>query len=377
MLATLLVAASAAPAAPVPADTNPAPAGPAPWVVHFKADDANQLRVIVQSQRVVKQTMNVVENVNGQQVVKQVVRDVPQMTSAVHNLAGLAGTVAAADGAPVGSAELVRRARDGVTVLISADGKAVDRAWLRAVGSNAVVVAAEALAGAVTPPQPVVNRQAVTTQAPRLMLLASGPDGTVRVTTSPAANNRYIGGRVLINNGGVVQLLDDGVGFAPGGGGPQVRPLSEVGFDAYDLTGRLVAKDEAVRRLRAGGLVLVAADARLPDAAFLQPFCGDLLVLVSGEGLTAPGTTPAPALPGGLARPLPAILRVAPQAIPALPAAPLAVPLPAAPAPAPAVAPAARPVLRVAPLRAAPQRAVPAPAAPALPAAPPVERPAN
>ncbi|MBN9524268.1 hypothetical protein J0H58_38105, partial [bacterium] len=324
MFTTLLVAASAAPAAPVPADTNPAPAGPAPWVVHLKADDASQLRVIVQSQRVVKQTMNVVENVNGQQVLKQVVRDVPQMTSAVHNLAGLAGTVTAADGAPVGSAELVRRARDGVTVLISADGKAVDRAWLRAVGSNTVVVAAEALAGAVNPPQPVVNRQAVSTQAPRLMLLATGPDGTVRVTTNPAASTRYIGGRVLINNGGVVQLLDDGIGFVPGGGGPQVRPLSEVGFDAYDLTGRLVAKDEAVRRLRAGGLVLVAGDARLPDAAFLQPFRGDLLVLVSGEGLTAPGNpATTPALPGGLVRPAPAILRVAPQAIPALPAAPL------------------------------------------------------
>jgi antitoxin (DNA-binding transcriptional repressor) of toxin-antitoxin stability system len=357
MFTTLLVAAATAPAAPVPADTNPAPAGPAPWVVHLKADDANPLRLNVLTRRTVKQTVTVLETVNGQAVQKQVVRDVPQMQSAQVTLADLAGTVTAADGSPVGPAELVRRAKAGVTVLISADGKAIDRAWLRAVAPNTVVVAADALAGATNPPQPLVNRPAVTTQPPRLTLLAAGDDGTVRVTTQPGNGGRYIGSRVVfMNNGNGVMpaMLDDGVGFAPNGGTPQTRPLSEVGFDAYDLAGRLVEKAEAVRRLRAGGLVLVAGDGRFPDPAFLQPFRGDLLVLVSGEHLTAPGapTTPSAPLPPGMVKP--GIIRV-------MPVAPLAVPAAPVPAPAPILLP-ARPALRVAPAQ-------------VLPAAPAVEKP--
>jgi hypothetical protein len=354
MFATLLVAAATAPTAPVPTDTNPAPAGPAPWVVHLKSDDANPLRLMVQTPTTVKQTTNVVEIINGVRQVKQVVRDVQTVRSAVHTLSDLPGTVTAADGSPVGSAELLRRAKTGLTVLISADGKAVDRAWLRAVGPNTVIVASEALAGSANPPQ-VIGRQVATTQAPRLTLLATGSDGTVRVTTNSPTNGRYTSGRVMfINNGnGVMPLMmDDGIGFVPNGGAPQVRPLSEVGFDAYDLTGRLVPKEEAVRRLRAGGLVLVAGDGRLPDPAFLQPFRGDLLVLVSGENLT----TGAPATPAGAK---PAIIRAAPLA---LPAAPLVAPVPA-------------PALRVAPavLRAAPLRVAPAQPAPVQPQ---VEKPA-
>lgn len=357
MFATLLVAAAAAPAAPLPADATPAPVGPAPWVLHLKSDDA-QPRLLVQRLTTVKQTQQSIKVVNGQRVVEQQVVDVqvPQQTQVT--LADFDGTVAAADGSPVGTAELVRRARDGVTVLVSADGKAVDRAWLRAVAPGTVVLAGKSLAGSMAAPQLLsTGRTLPIGAAPRLTLLTAGPDGTVRVSTQPGNARYYGGGRMVIMNGQAL-MLDDGIGYVgPSSGTPQVRPLSEVGFDAYDLTGRLVARDEAVRRLRAGGLVLVAAG-RFPDAAHLQPFRGDLLVLVSNENLAAPGPTPtapaAPVAPGIEIKP--AIHRVAP--------APLLAPAPAAPPPVPA--PAARPVLRVAPapvLRAAPvQRAVPAPA---------------
>lgn len=359
MFTTLLVAAAAAPAAPLPADTTPAPVGPAPWVLHLKSDDA-QLRFMVQTLVTAKQTRQTVKVVNGQQVVEQQQVDVQIMQPSQVTLADFGGTVAAADGSPVGPAELARRARDGVTVLVSADGKAVDKAWLRAVGPNTVVVAGKALASTTLAPQVIGNGRVVPVgPAPRLTLLTAGPDGTVRVSTQSGNNRSYGGGRMVIMNGQAL-MLDDGFGYVGpnNGGAPQVRPLSEVGFDAYDLTGRLVARDEAVRRLRAGGLVLVAAG-RFPDAVHLQPFRGDLLVLVSNENLTAPSATPtapvAPVAPGLEIKP--AILRVQPAVVPAVPA-------PAAPAPVPV--PAARPVLRVAPapvLRAAPlQRAVPAPA---------------
>ncbi|MFO0795882.1 MAG: hypothetical protein U0804_00240 [Gemmataceae bacterium] len=333
MFATLLVAAAVAPAAPVPAAAVPAPAGPAPWVVHLKTDDANQLRLLVQTPVTVKQTRQLVKQVNGKQVVEQQVVDVQTVQHTQVSLADLSGTVAAADGTPVGTAELLRRAKDGVTVLISADGKSVDRAWLKAVGSNTVVVAAKALAGAAAPPQPISNTRGVAnTPAPRLTFLTTGPDGTVRVSTQPGGARYYTSGRMVIMNGAQL-MLDDGGYAMPNGGGQQVRPLNEVGFDAYDLTGRIVPRDEAVRRLRAGGLVLVAPG-RFPDAVHLQPFRGDLLVLVSSENLAAAGAAPATPAPAPAVEVKPAIIRVAPLA-----------------APAPLVAPAqlARPVLRAVP----------------------------
>jgi hypothetical protein len=336
MFATLLVAATAAPAAPVPTAAVPAPAGPTPWVVHLKTDDANQLRLLVQTPVTVKQTRQMVKQVNGKQVVEQQVVDVQTVQHTQVSLADLSGTVAAADGTPVGTTELLRRAKDGVTVLISADGKAVDRAWLRAVGSNTVVVAAKALAGAAAPPQPINNARGVaSTLAPRLTFLTTGPDGTVRVSTQPGGVRYYSSGRMVIMNGAQLMLDDTGYAMPNSGGAPHVRPLSEVGFDAYDLTGRMVARDEAVRRLRAGGLVLVAPG-RFPDPAHLQPFRGDLLVLVSSENLSAAGGAPAPPAPAPAVEVKPAIIRLAPLA---------------APAPLLAPAPLARPVLRAVPVQ--------------------------
>jgi len=229
----------------------------------------------------------------------------------------------------------------------------VDRAWLRAVAPGTLVVTGKAFAGATAPPQTInTGRVVVQTPAPRLTLLTAGPDGTVRVSTQ-SGNVRYLSsGRMIILNGAPM-MLDDVGRAMPNGGGPNVRPLSEVGFDAYDLSGLLVPRDEALRRLRAGGLVLIAAG-RVPDPVHLQPFRGDLLVLVSSENLGAPDAAPAGGAPAGIEL-KPAIIR----ALPAVAPAPLV-----APAPAPVPAPAARPALRIAPV----QRAVPAPVRRAVPA---------
>lgn len=61
------------------------------------------------------------------------------------------------------------------------------------------------------------------------------------------------------------------------------KPLADVSFDAYDLSGKRVPRSEALKRLAAGGMVLVAGDSRMPDDTYLRGFRDDVLVLVSNE----------------------------------------------------------------------------------------------
>ena len=86
-------------------------------------------------------------------------------------------------------------------------------------------------------------------------------------------------------------------------GAAPTKPLEDVKFEAYDLTGKAVSKAEVLKRLKAGGMVLIAGDNRLPADEFLKPFKSDLLVLVSSElvGVPTGGQTPLlPAVPGRL-----------------------------------------------------------------------------
>lgn len=362
MLTSLVFgAALAAPAAPVPRDTDPAPAGPPPWVVHLKADAGGQVVLVTYATQTVKVTHTVVTVENGKQVMKQVQQDVTQKTAAHHLFNDLHATVAAADGTPVTTAEVVKRAKDGVVVLVSADGKPVEKAWLRALDPDALVVTAAALAGSTGPPAQTVRTVA---PAPRLARLGTDAAGKVQVAYNLNVVNggNGLGGDfafvqqrgMFVNNGLQVQQilpLVDGplpAGPADAAGAAPTKPLADVAFDAYDSTGKRVPRGDALERLKAGGLVLIAGDNRVPDAAYLEPFRGDLLVLVSPELLNVPTRAKA-----GVRRDV-------------VPPAPVQL--------APAVQPVAVPA-RVVPgavLRARPVRILPAPARPAVEEATPL-----
>jgi len=361
MFSTLVFgAALAAPAAPIPKDTNPAPTGPAPWVVYLKGDAGGNVGLTVVTYQKVKQIRGVVTIENGKQVVKNVEQEINQPSHAYHQLNTLPAKFTTAGGTALAAAEVVKRAKDGVVVLVSADGKPVEKAWLRAIDPDAVVVTADALAKAVMPPMPTVP---VPTAAPRLVLLGTDASGKVQVSFNPnggaagggVAFNKFgrMNGRaVFVNNGQAVQQFfqaDEGVAAAPTdvSAVAPLKALEDVKFDAYDLTGKAVSREAAVARLKAGGLVLVAGDTRVPDAAFLKLFRGDLLVLVSPELLNVPNgnrdvlidVIVAPG--GGGVRPLPIRIRPAPpiQAVP-LPAQILPVkPVKALPQPLPAEVP--------------------------------------
>jgi hypothetical protein len=335
MLASLVLgAAILSPAAPVPRDTVPPPAGPAPVVAVLRADPAGQVLVtgVILETRTVTHKATVVEN--GQVVTRDVTRPLTHTTSVRKPLEELAGGLATAGGTRLTPEDVAARVKDGASVLVSADGKPVDPAWLRAVDPETVVITAPSLANvrfaAAAPPAPK-------TPEPRLVLLAAGPDGQVKLAVYPnpgngpvtASGRVFVQGNVVVNGPGAVQLqvVEDGTpapAALPAVGAK--KPLDEVAFDAYTADGTLVSRADALARLRAGGLALVAADNRLPDPVYLRPFRRDLLVLVSPE------LTPPAAVRTGTFRAVP--MQVAPP-VPPLPAGAQVVPRAAGAAPAP------------------------------------------
>lgn len=308
MPSLLVAAAVAAPAAPVPRDALPNAAGPAPRVAAVKADASGAvwINAYVYSKQKVQQTYFVVEN--GQQVMKT--REVEQTVSNyVRKTVGdFGGKLATADGTALSTQEATRRLKDGATLLITADGKPVDKAWLRAVTGDTVVLTAEGLAHAHflsgSAPYPM-------TAAPRLALLGTDDNGAVRLPVNGNANvntggvyydefgnGRIIRRAVALPGGGVevVETYSGGPAPAPAATPPGAdgkKALADVKFDAYDVTGKPVPRSEALGRLKAGGLVVLAGDNRFPDADYLKAFRDDVLVLVSSE-LVFPASTPNP-----------------------------------------------------------------------------------
>jgi hypothetical protein len=343
VLGTLLLA----PAAPVPADTIPTPTGPAPQVVCLKADSNGEVKVHGYTVQKQKYTQSMVTVVNGKQEVKQVEREQTVPLHFNRQLTEVGGKITTAGGTELTPAAAAQRVAGGAVVLVSADGKPVEKGWLRAVHPETVVIAAESLAGAVlVPPSPNLP----TTPAPRLVLLAADADGRVNVAFNAGGagvpgqyEEQFVGrGGVVVVNGQVLQRggYNPGQGAAFGGEYP-ARPLDDVKFEAYELDGRAVPRADALRRLKAGGLVVIAGDARLPDAEYLKPFRGDLLVLVSSELALPPGANVKPAVRAPAVAPagrVPAPVQIQPAGLPAngLKLAPVqrAVPAPA-PAPAP------------------------------------------
>jgi hypothetical protein len=328
MLASLLLAAAAAPAAPVPPGAAPSPTGPAPVVVYLHADATGQVPITVTQYRTLKRLRQVLVTEDGKQVQKQVEEEFRVPATRRLGLAELSGTFSTADGSALTVMEAARRVKDGAVVLVSADGKPVEKGWLRAVYPDTVVIAAEALAGIVHV-HPAGGGPA--TAAPRLELLAPDPDGKVRVACGPAGDGHGVvrdpgivirgnvavaGGNVVVGGAGAIQLAPAADARAPAA--PDTRkPLDEVKFDAYTTDGKPVPREESLKRLRAGGLVLVSADNRLPDAAYLKPFKPELLVLVSAELVGPPG---GGTVPSGVLRPapVPALVPAAVNVAPAI-----------------------------------------------------------
>jgi hypothetical protein len=339
MLPSLLLTAAIAPAAPVPKDTVPNTTGPAPRVLAVKADAGGVVWVsgTVYEKRKVKQTITTIEN--GKPVTKQQEVEVNTPVPIRKPLGDFGGRFATADGTRLTAEEATRRVKDGATLLVTADNKPVDAGWLRAVRGDTVVMFAEGLARAHfqfgLAPLP-------TTPAPRLALFCADENGVVRVpvnTGGGAGGNQVMyqdfgNGQVVVRGRVVVQgnIEFDG-GDLPAGGGGSATPagpdgkkaLDEIPFDAYDLTGKVVPRAEALKRLKAGGLVLLAGDSRFPDADYLKAFRDDILILMSSE-FVFPANVPNPYdMPAGSADPA---AKPDPNAKPV-------------PVPAPALAPAA------------------------------------
>ena len=85
--------------------------------------------------------------------------------------------------------------------------------------------------------------------------------------------------QVFINVDGTAQYIGGQAGNAK----VINKPLTDVKFDAYDLTGKLIPQREVFKRLAAGGMVIVAGDNRMPDETYLKGFHPDMMVLVSTE----------------------------------------------------------------------------------------------
>lgn len=310
VLGTVLLAPTAA---PVPADAIPTPNGPAPQVAYLKADANGDVWVSGYKMQKQKGTRSQYVNENGKQVLKSVPFEQTVPVNFRQKLADLGGKMTAADGTELTPDVVARRVKDGAPVLISADGKPVEKGWLRAVRPDAVVIVSDALADAmIHPPAPAFP----STPAPRLLLLAADTDGRTRLgyNPNPQPNNGglYADEQVIIQGNNVLVVRNRAV-IVRGGGieesyyrgpvGPlggefPAKPLEDIKFEAHELDGTPVTRENALRRLKAGGLVLIAGDARFPDAEYTKLFKGDLLVLVSAELALPPGAKVKPVSSG-------------------------------------------------------------------------------
>ena len=162
MLPSLLVAAAiTAPAAPMPKDTLPNPTGPAPRVVAVKADASGAVWITANVYEKRKFPQQYVAVENGKQVVKT--QEIEQTVSNYvrKQLGDFGGKFATAGGMTLTTEEATRRVKEGATLLITSDGKPIDKSWLKAVADDTVVMSAEGWA------QPFVHGYARSRRVPR------------------------------------------------------------------------------------------------------------------------------------------------------------------------------------------------------------------
>jgi hypothetical protein len=310
MLPSLLItAAITAPGAPIPKDTIPGPTGPTPRILAVKANGTGSIWIFatIYEKRKIQQQFFVMEN--GKQVMKQQEQEIIASSSVQKCLGDFGGKFTTAEGAVLTTEQVARRVKDGATILVTADGKPIDPSWLQAVSGDTIVMVTSELSHAHFQHG---HSSLPTTAAPSLVMLGSDDRGALRLPVNPNAGSidqgydedfggfqnglRFAGragaARMMVVNGRVVAIDADGAATAglKTAGPDGKKALEDIRLDAYDLTGKLIPKSEAIKRLKAGGLVLFAGDNRFPDTEYLKAFHKDLIVLVSPELIFPPGT---------------------------------------------------------------------------------------
>jgi len=191
-------------------------------------------------------------------------------------------------------------------------------------------------------PVPVPTAPVPMGVAPRVMELKANADGKITVTVTRmekvqvGAGNAILpnGGPAAVPNGGPAAVLTRDVPM------PKIVELGEV-KDLAIMTadGKKLDKEEAMKKLAGGAVVVVSADGQPVSPAFLKVFKDDTLVLSSpeltaqqGGGFAKPGIRPLPVdrlpLPNGGIQ----ILPIAPGGIQVLPAQPGVIQIQIAPA---------------------------------------------
>jgi hypothetical protein len=153
--------------------------------------------------------------------------------------------------------------------------------------------------------------------APRIVVLRPSDDGKVKITAMKTEKR-------------AVQVM---IAIAPGNPGgaapvakeftvrvPAVVDLSEVkDLKVYNTAGKEVPKDDALKMLAKGGVVIVSCDGKPVDRGYLATFREGTLVLVAADLVemnTTKITMPLVAFPGGNAAGPPAIPVPAPLPAP-------------------------------------------------------------
>jgi hypothetical protein len=293
MLPTLLVAAAAtAPGAPIPRDVLPPAAGPAPRVLTVKPDanGAIWINATIYQKRKVQQQFFVMEN--GKQVMKQQEQEILASTYIRKGLGDYGGKFTTVKGTPLSTEQVSKLLVNGGTLLITADGRPIDAGWQKAMHEDGIVMVTDELA------QAFFHSGAhgmPATASPRLVMLGTDEKGIVRLPVSNGVVpgygynpgiNRFQARPVMINAAANVGV--PAVQTTPAGADGK-KAIADIRFEAYDIRGKLISRTEALDRLRAGGLALIAGDNQFPDEGFLESFRGDLLVLVSPELIFPPG----------------------------------------------------------------------------------------
>ena len=320
-----LSAALLAPAAPMPRDATPTPSGPPPQVIYFSNSTAPGLRIanapnpppvparkislITYATKKVEVQQAVVKIVNGKQQIERVKREVDQRVPTVKTLGERREVFTTSDRSTITAEEAHRRFANGAVALISMDGKPVDAGWLRVMDRDVISIHSPEI----TSPVSTGYNRVVRTPAPRLAYLVPDADGTIRVAANAIAPNPGLPNNVIIAGNGNAQIvLQANINGVPvnanapiAGQTGEKTPLDQISFEAYTANGDSVTKDEALRRLKAGGIVAIAGSNQKPDEAYLKAFTPNLLVLVAAELVVpASGRSGMVVGGGGIAQPI-------------------------------------------------------------------------